>query len=239
LPAKIRQLTPAESAHIHSDFDEAAGDSAEKPSWGSLLRYKQTWSFIFAKFMTDPIWWFFLIWLPDYFKKTRGLDIKKSWVHLVTIYAIITVLSIIGGWVTGYLTKGGWTVTRARKTGMFIFACCVVADFLRDQSGRLARGPAYQSRGCGASGVVGKSFHDSVRHVSEACSGLGGGVGWIGRSDRWNVFPHLLRTDAGQVHRCGKCDRGLRDIVFNLRVCLSGYLRAPSFSRSEISNLFR
>jgi MFS family permease len=91
-----------------------------------LLGHRQTWSFIVAKFMTDPIWWFFLIWLPDYFKATRGLDIKKSWVHLVTVYAIITVLSIIGGWVTGHLAKTGWTVTRARKTGMFIFACCVV-----------------------------------------------------------------------------------------------------------------
>jgi len=91
-----------------------------------LLSHPQTWSFIVAKFMTDPIWWFFLIWLPDYFKKTRGLDIKKSWLHLVTIYAIITVLSIAGGWLTGYLAKRGWTVTRARKTGMFLFACCVV-----------------------------------------------------------------------------------------------------------------
>lgn len=91
-----------------------------------LLGHRQTWSFIVAKFMTDPIWWFFLIWLPDYFKQTRNLDIKKSWILLVTIYAIITVLSIFGGWITGYLTKRGWTVTRARKTGMFVFACCVL-----------------------------------------------------------------------------------------------------------------
>ena len=91
-----------------------------------LLGHRQTWSFIVAKFMTDPIWWFFLIWLPDFFKSTRGLEIKKSWVHLVTTYAIITVLSIFGGWITGYLAKRGWTVTRARKTGMFLFACCVL-----------------------------------------------------------------------------------------------------------------
>lgn len=97
--------------------------------WGSLLAYRQTWSFIFAKFMTDPVWWFFLIWLPDYFKKTRGLDIKRSWIHLVTIYFTITVLSILGGWVTGYLTRLGWSVTRARKTGMFCFACLVVPIF--------------------------------------------------------------------------------------------------------------
>ncbi len=74
---------------------EDAGEG--KPiGWGVLLGYRQAWSFIVAKLLTDPVWWFFLIWLPDYFKKKWALDIKKSWVHLVTIYAIITVLSIVG-----------------------------------------------------------------------------------------------------------------------------------------------
>ena len=77
---------------------------AQSP-WLSLLGYRQTWSFIVAKFLTDPVWWFFLIWLPDYFKKTRGLDIKRSWILIVTIYAIVTVLSIFGGWITGYLAS--------------------------------------------------------------------------------------------------------------------------------------
>jgi ACS family hexuronate transporter-like MFS transporter len=104
-------------------------DDDIKLRWSSLLKYRQTWSFIFAKFMTDPVWWFFLIWLPDYFKKTRGLDIKQSWIHLVTIYFTITVLSILGGWITGHLTRLGWSVTRARKTGMFIFACLVLPIF--------------------------------------------------------------------------------------------------------------
>ena len=94
--------------------------------WRRSLRHRETWAFIVAKFMTDPVWWFFLIWLPDYFKATRGLNIKKSWVHLVTIYAIVTVLSIAGGWVTGFLTRCGWSVTRARKTGMFVFALLVL-----------------------------------------------------------------------------------------------------------------
>ena len=124
VPEKIKRVTPSELAHIRSDADEGVG--TEKTSWLSLLGYRQTWSFFVAKFLTDPIWWFFLIWLPDFFKQTRGLDIKKSWIHLVTIYAIVTVLSIVGGWVTGYLTKSGWTVTRARKSGMFFFALCVI-----------------------------------------------------------------------------------------------------------------
>jgi MFS transporter, ACS family, aldohexuronate transporter len=124
VPEKIKHLRAEELEYIRSDADDPANQA--KIPWLRLLGYRQTWSFIVAKFLTDPIWWFFLIWLPDYFKQTRGLDIKKSWIHLVTIYVIVTVLSIIGGWVTGYLAKRGWTVTRARKTGMFVFALLVL-----------------------------------------------------------------------------------------------------------------
>lgn len=114
---------------LYRDLPQPTHFDQPKVSWGSLLKYRQTWSFIFAKFMTDPVWWFFLIWLPDYFKKTRGLDIKQSWIYLVTIYSVITVLSIAGGWLTGYLTRLGWSVTRARKTGMLLFACLVLPIF--------------------------------------------------------------------------------------------------------------
>jgi ACS family hexuronate transporter-like MFS transporter len=127
-PENSKRLTAAEKAYIESDRD--GEHEGQKVSWLRLLRYRQTWSFIVAKFMTDPVWWFFLIWLPDYFKKTRGLDIKESWIHLVTIYVIVTVLSIFGGWVIGYLNKQGWGLTRARKTGMFVFALCVLPIFL-------------------------------------------------------------------------------------------------------------
>lgn len=124
VPEKVRRVDPEELAYIRSDTDETEG--TEKIPWLTLLGYRQTWSFIVGKFLTDPVWWFFLIWLPDFFKQTRGLDIKTSWIHLVTIYVVVTVLSIVGGWFTGWLTKSGWTVTRARKTGMFIFALLVI-----------------------------------------------------------------------------------------------------------------
>jgi ACS family hexuronate transporter-like MFS transporter len=126
-PEKSKRLSRDELAFIRSDPPDASGE--RRLGWGVLLGYRQAWSFIIAKLMTDPVWWFFLTWLPDYFKKKWALDIKKSWVHLVTIYAIITVLSIVGGWLTGYLKGRGWSVTRARKTGMFIFACCVLPIF--------------------------------------------------------------------------------------------------------------
>ena len=121
-------MTPGELADIRSDG--VPDEAGERPlGWGQILGYREAWSFIVAKLLTDPVWWFFLTWLPDYFKKKWALDIKKSWVHLVTIYAIITVLSIVGGWLTAYLARRGWSNTRSRKTGMFIFACCVLPIF--------------------------------------------------------------------------------------------------------------
>lgn len=124
VPEKARLLGAAELEHIKSDQD-APTQTAKMP-WLSILGYRQAWSFIVGKFLTDPVWWFFLIWLPDYFKKTRGLDIKSSWVHLVSIYAIVTVLSIFGGWLAGYLVKRGMAPSRARKTAMFSFALLVL-----------------------------------------------------------------------------------------------------------------
>jgi ACS family hexuronate transporter-like MFS transporter len=122
-PEKKPGLSKEELAWIQSDREEV---QAQKIPWGQLLGYRQTWGFILPKLITDPVWWFFLIWLPDFFKQTRGLDIKKSWVLLVTIYSIVTVLSVAGGWVTGHLAKRGWSINRARKAGMLLFAVCVV-----------------------------------------------------------------------------------------------------------------
>jgi len=126
LPEKMKGLTSQELSLIRSDEAAGISESSAKIPWGQLLRYRQTWAFIIPKLITDPVWWFFLIWLPDFFKQTRGLDIKKSWVLLVTIYSIVTVLSIAGGWVTGHLAKMGCSMNRARKGGMLLFALCVV-----------------------------------------------------------------------------------------------------------------
>jgi MFS transporter, ACS family, hexuronate transporter len=130
LPERSRHVSVAELAYIRADEGgpSQGGGSARGGArqWLSLLRYRQAWSFVVCKLLTDPVWWFFLIWLPDYFKKTRGLDLKASWLHLVTIYTIVTVLSIVGGWLTGYLAKRGLSATHARKLAMLCFAVCVL-----------------------------------------------------------------------------------------------------------------
>ena len=181
-PENSKRLATAEREFIESDRDEQ--NETQKVPWGRLLRYRQTWSFIVAKFMTDPVWWFFLIWLPDYFKKTRGLDIKESWIHLVTIYVIVTILSIFGGWVIGYLNKQGWGITRARKTGMFVFALCVIPIFLVAQVGEWGAvlliglaGAAHQAWSANLYTTVSDMF---PRNAVASVIGIGGMAGATG-----------------------------------------------------------
>ncbi len=129
LPQQHAGVSAGELAWIEQDQGPADASTAagEDPraviTWGALLARRQAWSFVVGKLLTDPVWYFLLVWLPDYFKKARGLDIKSSWPLLATIYAIITVLSLAGSWTTGYLTRHGWSTTRARKTTLF---CCAV-----------------------------------------------------------------------------------------------------------------
>jgi len=127
VPEHSKRVSAEELLHIQSDQLDV--EKRERVGASALLKHRQAWAFIAAKFLTDPVWWFFLIWLPDFFKKTRGLDIKHSWIHLVSIYAVVTVLSIVGGWLTGALTRRGYSVSRARKTAMFIAALLVVPIF--------------------------------------------------------------------------------------------------------------
>ncbi|MEO8334528.1 MAG: MFS transporter [bacterium] len=123
-PGESRFVSEGERELIQGD---EPSDALDTPiPWVRLFEYRQTWAIVIAKFLTDPVWWFFLIWLPDFFKKTRGLDLKSSWVHLITIYAVSTVLSLGGGWLSGHLIDRGWSVTRARKAAMFLFALLVI-----------------------------------------------------------------------------------------------------------------
>jgi len=124
-PEDHGRVSPAELSWIR-DGAVTSPQTTESVSWGCVAAIPQTWSFVVAKFLTDPVWFFLLFWLPDYFKKTRHLDIKASWPHLMTIYAVVTALSLLGGYVPGYLVRHGWSVTRARKTALFTYALLVL-----------------------------------------------------------------------------------------------------------------
>ncbi len=115
---------PFETAELSSNPSES-GQILHLP-WRSLLRYRQTWAYVGAQILISPVWWFFLIWLPDYFKQTRGMDLKTMGLPLVAIYAIVTVFSIAGGWAAKAMAGYGWSVTKTRRYSMLIFSFAVL-----------------------------------------------------------------------------------------------------------------
>ncbi|MEI8225629.1 MAG: MFS transporter [Bacteroidota bacterium] len=127
IPEKHKKVSAGELAFINSDVDEQS-ETKEKVSWMKLLKYRQTWLFFIGKGLTDPIWWFYLFWIPGWLSTVRGagLDVKSFGLPLAFIYTMTTVGSIGGGWVSGYMIKKGMTPFKARKVTMLIFAVLVV-----------------------------------------------------------------------------------------------------------------
>lgn len=125
VPANQKRLSKAEFEYIHSDKDEVVLNN-EKVSWGKLLSYKQTWAFAIGKLLTDPIWWFYLFWLPDFLKNQYGLKGTAVSLPVAVVYIIASFGSIGGGWLPMKLINKGWPVFKARKTSMLIYAFCVI-----------------------------------------------------------------------------------------------------------------
>jgi ACS family hexuronate transporter-like MFS transporter len=121
-PHEHPRLSPSELQYIQSDPLEPA----TKIPWLRLLPHRQTWAFVLGKTMTDPIWWFYLFWLPKFLFSTHGITLTKLGPPLVAIYVAADMGSVAGGWLSSTLIKRGWTVNRARKTAMLICALCVV-----------------------------------------------------------------------------------------------------------------
>ena len=115
-------VNAAELAIIQSDPVEK---TAAIP-WSRLLPHRQTWAFAAGKFLTDPIWWLYLFWVPDFLGRNHGLDLKTMGLPLVVIYLVADVGSIGGGWLSSHLIKRGWSTNDARKTAMLVCALAVV-----------------------------------------------------------------------------------------------------------------
>ena len=123
VPERQPRLTPAELAYIRSDTAET---TTHQIRWASLLRYRTTWAFVLVKFLTDPIFWFYLYWLPKFLAKQYGLNITTSMGPLVTIYAMVALGGVAGGWVSSSLLRRGWSVNRGRKAVLLGSALCIV-----------------------------------------------------------------------------------------------------------------
>jgi ACS family hexuronate transporter-like MFS transporter len=126
LPQGHPKVNAAEITHIESDQET----STTKIPWSKVITYKQTWAFALGKFLTDPIWYFYLTWLPDFFNSNDALedklDLKNIGIPFIVIYLVSDLGSVFFGWMSSNFIKQGWSVNKARKTTMLICAFCVV-----------------------------------------------------------------------------------------------------------------
>lgn len=122
-PAQNPRLSKEERALIESG---AASEPAVKIPYKVLLEKRASWAFLIGKFLTDPVWWFYLFWIPGFLNRQYGLDLTQMGLPLVIIYVAADVGSIGGGWLSSALLKRGWPVNRARKTAMLVCALAVV-----------------------------------------------------------------------------------------------------------------
>src|SRR5205814_5190077 len=121
-PQFHKKVTPGELTYIHSGETPATATSI---SWLKLLRLRETWAYALGKFLTDPIWWLYVFWLPDFLSKRYNLDLKSFGPPLVAIYLMSDIGSVVGGWGSSRLMKAGRSANVARKTTMLICALAV------------------------------------------------------------------------------------------------------------------
>jgi MFS transporter, ACS family, aldohexuronate transporter len=119
-----------------AEADASEPDEPRVP-WIRLLGVRQTWAIVVGKLMADPIWWFYLYWLPKLLDATYGIKLAQVALPLIVVYLVADVGSIAGGWLSSGLIKRGWTVNRARKTAMLLMALVIVPTALAPRAGSM------------------------------------------------------------------------------------------------------
>ena len=171
-PTDHVSLTGEELRHIYS---EAAADVGPSVPWRRLLRCRQTWGFSIAKFLTDPIWYFYLFWLPSYFSAKFNLNLAHLGLPLIIVYNVSAIGSIGGGWLPGPFRRLGLSPNYARLAAMLFCACLVVPIYTASAAKSEWTAIALISIAAGsASGLVCESLYHNFGYVSAPRGGLGG-----------------------------------------------------------------
>ena len=191
-PSKHPKLSAAEYDHIHSDKDEAVELETEKAvsiPWLKLLSFRQTWGFVLGKFITDPVWWFYLFWLPDFLNKQYGLTPEQFAIPVAIVYILSSVGSIFGGWLPMVLIKNNWPVPKARKTAMLIYALLVTPIIFAQYLGSInmwmavlvigLAAAAHQAWSANIFTTVSDAFPKKAVASVTGLGGMAGGVGGI------------------------------------------------------------
>lgn len=195
-PEDHPRLSRAELEYIRAD-QPPAQESLRLP-WTQLLRYRQIWPFLLGKLITDPVWWFFLFWLPSYLENERGQNPLRSASLLALIYTGSTIGSIGGGWLSGHLIKRGWHVGKARLTAMFIAAACMPGSIIAYYTESFALSVAFLTLATACHQAWSANLFTSAtdmfpQKVSGSVVGLGATTGGIG-----GMFMTLLAALAVQ-----------------------------------------
>ena len=185
-PERSPKLSAAELAYIRSDNEQTV---PLKVSWGQLLGYKQTWAFAVGKFMADPIWWFYMSWLPDFFNSNdaldQKLDLKSFGLPFLIIYVVSDAGSVFFGWLSTQFMQRGWSANRARKTTMLICALCVVPIFFAAKTSSLTVAIALISLATAAHQGWSANMYTFAsdlfpKNVVASVTGIGGMFGSVG-----------------------------------------------------------
>jgi len=133
-PEAHPRLSAAELAFIQSDAPEPA--ISQIGTW-AVVRHRQTWAFAIGKLLTDPVWWLYLFWIPDFLSRAYKLNLTSIGLPVIVIYLMADVGSVGGGWLSSRLLARGWSVNRARKTAMLVCAACAAPVVLTSQVSNL------------------------------------------------------------------------------------------------------
>ncbi|MGA7575593.1 MAG: MFS transporter [Terriglobales bacterium] len=194
-PSDHPTLTSAELGHI---YEEAAEEMGPAVPWSRLLGYRQTWAFSIAKFLTDPIWWFYLFWLPSYFSSKFNLNLAHLGLPLIVVYNVSALGSIGGGWLPSPFRRLGLSPHRARLAAMLFCACLVVPIFTASRLQSEWSAIALLSMAAGAhQGWSANLFTTSSdmfpRSAVGAVVGIGGMAGSVGGAIFAFLAGHVLQ----------------------------------------------
>lgn len=189
VPKKVKGLSKVEFDYIHSCDDNIKNEDnvTNKISWGKLLLYKQTWAFAIGKFLTDPVWWFYLFWLPDFLEKQYLLTGTAKSMPLALAYSLSTIGCILGGWLPIVFINKGWQVVKARKLSMLIFAISILPVVFAQYLGTinvwlavLVIGSAMGMHQAWSSNIFTTVSDMFPKNVTASVIGIGGMFGAIG-----------------------------------------------------------
>jgi len=183
-------------------LSDAERSGAETMSWGSLIGRRQTWAFIVGKALTDPVWLFYLFWLPKFLDASFGVRLAGLAAPLVVIYVAADVGSITGGWMSGALIKSGWSVNRGRKTALLIAALCIVPTMFAPAAGRLWVAVSIVSVAAGAHQWWSANLYTTVsdmfpREAVASVVGIGGCAGLFSAFGFQRLTGAILQATGG------------------------------------------